>query len=475
MPANRTVAVLAMIATLACPLATALEHGRDGRGGALVVPVWSTGVGTNAVDRSTDSLLTITNHADVPVAVKVRVIDLEGSEAASFNLYLDGGDAFAAALSDNGETAGQAQLRSRDESCVIPGLEASDDSGWKRLSLSGVGDGGTIEIIEMGRAAPGSGLALDNPDSRSDLQRWAGCEALTSRFDGAWQTNPADGLLPPVDGLSAGVQLLDVFAGTDVSFAATAIRGFSDIVQHTPPESEVPNLASAHTTDTDSGTTLSRVCTRSECRDFEWDHPIDAVASVLTTRTLFGEVTINPGIGASTEMVLSHPLARFNMNSGAGATAQPRLWLHDRDGVSVVPAGVPALSPPPPKGTPVGLPVAGPGETLQVIPFSAETGSGISPLGGSALLGLPVAATFSLAGTGAVAARAEVEFMQTQEQMLVSRNGYRFEGLPVIGFVVRQFANGRLEFPADSGRYVLSNYRASEPLSRRRVVRRPIL
>ncbi|MEX0916123.1 MAG: hypothetical protein WDZ60_09530, partial [Wenzhouxiangellaceae bacterium] len=430
------------------------------------------GVGTNAIDESTDSLLTLTNHANVPVAVKVRVIELQGAEAASFNIYLGGGDAFAAALSVDADDPGQAELLTRDGSCVIPGLEAFEGSDLQRLTLSGIAEGGIIEIIEMGRAAPDSGLVRHSEDPRSDLDQWIDCATLTARFDGAWQTDPADGLLPPSGNLSADVQLLDVFAGADASFAATAIGGFSDIVQHTPPGAEAPSLATAHATDTDSGTTMSRVCTRSSCRDFEWDHPIDAVASVLTTRALFGEVVVNPGIGAATELVITHPLARFNVDSGSGATAEPRLWLHDRDGAPVVPAGAPPLSPPPPKGTPVALPPAGPGETLQVFPFSAEQGGGFSPSGGSALLGLPVAEAFSLDGTGAVAARAEIEFVQTAEKMLVSRGGYVFEGLPVIGFIVRQFANGTLEFPADSGQRVLANYRASELMSRRRAVRR---
>jgi len=471
----RNLVAWAAIAALSGPLAAepAVELSRTGHGGALVVPIWSVGGGENPADGSTHTLLSLTNHANAPVAVKLRVIGRFGEQAGSFNVYLDAWAGFTAALSA-GAGDGQAALLTRDGSCLVPDFEPADDSGLKRLVLPGTADGGVIEIIEMGRAAPDSGLTQENGIRMSDLVRWIDCGLLTSRFDGPWQVDPADGLLPPLGALSADVQLLDVEAGADASFAAVAIAGFSDVVQHTPPDAPTPNLSTAHTPGTGSGTTSSRVCTRIDCRDYEWDRPIDALASVLTTRSLFGEAVVNPGIGAATEMVLSHPLARYD--AGTGSLADPVLWLHDRDGAAVSPVvETPELSPPPPKGDPLALPAAGPAETYQVVSFSAAPGGGLASPGVSALLRLPVTASVSLAGTGVVAVRAEVEFFQSFEQKLVSRDGSVFEGLPVIGLIVRQFANGTLEYPPGSGQQVLSNYRGPEPMSRRRAVRPPFV
>lgn len=462
----------------------AVEIRGSGTGGALIVPLWSIGVGANSADGSTDTLFTLTNHANQPTAVKVRIIGQSGAEVAAFNIYLDGWDSFAAALFADAQTDGQGTLITRDASCLIPGFDADadNDSDPRRLRLAGMDVGGYIEVIDMGQADPESGLTRPGESPSNNPIRWLDCETLQSRFEDGWQVNPAAGLLPPAEALSARVQLIDVAAGANAAFAAIAISGFSDIVQHSPPDAATPNLATAHTADTDAGTTVSRLCMPDECREFEWDRPIDAVASVLTTLYLKGDINAKSTIGAESEMVLISPLARYADEYPPAAVAAPMLSLRTRDGDLIWLPGstptrtvrsansgfeTPRLSPPLPRPSPVSLPVMGAGDTVQVIPFAVGP-----PVDGdpppSRLLGMPVATSVALGGDEGFSARAEVWLRSPDDQRLVSRDGYVIGGLPLIGLIVRQFTNGTLIDPDSPGQPVLANYRGPERMSARR-------
>ncbi len=482
--------VLLMIAAL-IPFASAdgaVAYRGAGHGGALVVPLWSIGVGTNFAGRSTDTLLTLTNHANAPSAVKLRIIDAQGGEAAAFNVYLDGRDSFAGALFADPDAGGQGALVTRDGSCLIPEFAAGDDPGARRLPLSGSALGGYIEIIDMGRADPASGLTRESENSFSDVIRWIDCQELDARFETEWQSNPAAGLLPPAGALSAEAQLIDVFAGANATFAAVALSGFSDIVQHTAPGATMPNLASAHTADTGAGTTVSRVCLPDACRDYEWDRPIDAVASVLTVRRLRGDINVKPGINADSEMVLISPLARYAADNPPAVTGETELVVHARDGEPVwlsesdvsrpgsnrqtltSTGDKPRASPAPPRPTPILLSSTDIGEPIQTILFSAEPVV-VDDSTTSGLLGLPVSVAVTLDESFAV--RAEVSLYQDRERRLISRSGHEFVGLPVIGLVVRQFTNGTLLDPDLAGERVLANYRGPERMSSERTIRLP--
>jgi len=445
----------------------AVEIRGSGAGGALIVPLWSIGVGASFADGAADTLLTLTNHANQPTAVKVRIIGQSGSETAAFNLYLDGWDSFAAALFADSDAGGQGTLITRDESCLVPEFEADDESDLRRLPLAGTDVGGYIEVVEMGRADPESGLTRPS-ESPSNLPiRWLDCETLRSRFGNEWQVDPAAGLLPPAEQLSARLQLIAVGTGANAAFDAVAISGFSDIVQHSPPDATTPNLATAHTADTDSGVTVSRLCQPEGCREYEWDRPIDAVASVLTADSLRGDVNIKPSIGADSEMILISPLARYSAEYPPAATAEASIVPRDREGQAIDPVVIPVFPATSPAPHPWVLPAIGVDQTVQLFSFAEMSADPAFPQI-SRLVGIGVAAGVTL--EDGFSARVEIGFLQGLEQQLVSRDGYRFPGLPVIGLIVRQFTNGTLTDADAPGPRVLGNYRGPERMTSTRQI-----
>lgn len=435
-------------------LAGPLELSPDQQGDALIVPVWTAASGN-------DTLITVRNNSEWAVAVKVRVIDRYGREFAVFNLYLNDDDAWTGALTASGNGS---VLLTSDGSCRLTAEEPPSDV----VILPPPGPRfGYLEIVEMAR------LPQDGSLGASLITRWPDCDALAERFEtGEWATDPAAGLVPPARSrgrISAGVQIIDVAEGGMISVPATALEGFSDIVQHTPPESPVPNLSTAHGADTDSGLTESRVCAGAECRILGWAQPVEAVASVLLTGSLRGDVVLNPAIGGLTELVVTRPLKRYEASEeeGFAIEAEPGFVLFDREGAFVESQTQSVLlsPPPPPKATPISIPGFEPWHSVGMVSFEPLG----SDVGGfrSAILGMFLVGSFSTEGTGFVSGHARIGFRQSSAQQLTSLEGVSLRGEAAIGISVQQFTNGALEPDPATQVSVLSNYRTAETMTRR--------
>lgn len=442
-------------AAFLCQAATAgpVELSADHQGQALIVPVWTASAGN-------DTLITVRNNSEWAVAVKVRVIYRHGGEFAVFNVYLNDDDSWTGALTATEAGTG---VVTRDGSCLLSSQELPDTSPGIVIGPSRP-QSGYIELVEMARL---------RQDFQGVINRWPDCEALSERFaTGDWATDPAAGLIPPARNLgriSARVQIIDVADGGMISVPATALDGFTDIVQHTPPDSPVPNLSTAHGEGTDSGMTESRVCTASECRILAWAQPVEAVASVLLTSSLRGDVVLNPSIGGSTELVVTRPLKRYEASDGTGFTieTEPGFALFDREGAFIESQvqTVQLTPPPPPKTTPIELPDLQNGAPVAVVSFDESATAGSVFL--SPILGLFRNSAFSTAGTGFISGHAEIVFRQSLEQRLTSLEGISLRGEAAIGIAVQQFTNGTLVPDPATQTSVLSNYRAVEPMTRR--------
>lgn len=429
-------------------MAGPVELSADDQGQALIVPLWT-------VEAGNDTLISLRNNSTIPVAVKVRIIDGEGFELRAFNLYLNDDDSWAGALT---ATELGAALISRDESCVLPVLEA-DASGLTQIDLPVLARrSGYIEIVEMGVGGPSAIAGAPPP-------RWDSCQDLAERFDsGDWATDPASGIEPPWGLLSTSVKIIDVADGGMISVPPTTLDGFSDIVQHTPPDSPVPNLSTAHGEGTGSDSTESRVCRPAWCLVLTWERPVDAVASLLATRALRGDVVVNPAIGALTELVVTRPLKRYESPDGFALESQARFALFDREGrfVESRVQTVQLSPPPPPKATPIDLPALDADDAVVSVSFDQPVGDGQGFE--SPLLGLP-GASLSLDGTGFISGHASILFNQSLEQRLTSLEGQPVPGEAAIGVVVLQVTNGTLAPDPATQTSVLSNYRAAESMT----------
>jgi len=423
-----------------CASAQAVHLSDTGRGGALIVPYW-TAAGGN------DTLLTVRNHGDGATAAKFRLMDAAGVEIGAWNIYLDGGATYTLSMSKN---SGQLLiLDDLETACVAPLATAF---GGTVPTMPRASESGYIEIIEMGRAADDSGTEAAG--------EWPACDQVNDRlFYGDWRDDPNTGILPPGGTLGATASLIHVEAGGMVAIDATALAGFSDIAQHTAPESEVPNLSTPHDSGAESGKTRSRICTETECRTDAWDLPVEAVAAVLMAKVIEADVVINPAIGALAELVIVKPLEPY-----WSTFSESKLYLRRRDGTPV--AGT-ALQVCPAVGT------CNPERSAPWFRIDSQSAVAVVSLNASPseirmdqlspILSAPIFPSFSLADLDFISGIASVFFEQWQYIYGVRPSACNDEvcifGEPVIGFVIQQFTNGTL-IDADGSR-IRANYRTA--------------
>ena len=432
--------------------AQAVHLGESGQGDALILPYWTTQGGN-------DTLLTLRNSHDAPVAIKVRVLGADGVELHAFNLYLDARVTWAAGFAHFDDAP---RLFSRDpsSSCTLPILAQEAPFGTPQFELSA--GHGYLEIIEMGVAEPGVVT-----DDRGD---WQSCFDLEQRLQsGAWLDTPNAGMLPPAGRIGATAQIIDVADGGMTTFDAVALAGFSDVAQHSGPDILVPNLASAHDAGTPGGATTSQVCLPEGCRTDEWAHPVEAVAAVLTVASLEADFNIRSAIGAQAELVIVRPLQRYEdaLDGDFRVDAEPTLTFFDRSGRMAADecTGGPA---PPTRPPPPPLRFVLPRDSVvDVVSFNdpaddANSGPWITPI-----LGASIETRFSLEVSEVTAGFGLVAFENHPGDKLVSGNGDAFIGEAALGIAIQQFSNGAVMVDGDA---VLSNYRGAQQPARRRVV-----
>jgi len=431
-------------------MAGPVQLSHDNQGGALIAPLWT-------VDAGNDTLITVRNNSANPAAIKVRLIGGDGFELLAFNLYLNDDDSWAGALT---ATDAGAALLFRDESCVLPVIDTAA-SGLAQIDLPlSERRSGYIEIFEMG--------THDGPRvAGAPLPPWPSCADLAERFEaGDWAMDPATDMSAPQGRISTAVQIIDVADGGMISVPALAIDGFSDIAQHSAPDSAVPNLSTAHGEGTQFNATESRRCGSAGCQILTWARPIEAVASILAKPALRGDVSVNPAIGALAELVVTRPLKRYGAQDGFALGSEAGFALLDREGrfVESRVQTVQLSPPPPPKATPIALPALATDDAVVAVSFGQTDQS---PFGvDSPLMGLP-GDSISLDGTEFVAGHGVILFDQTFEQRLTSLEDQQVRGEAAIGVVVLQISNGTLVPDPTTQASVLSNYRAAETMTPR--------
>ena len=479
-----TVAIAATLGVTAAP-ADAVVLNPRGTGQVLIYPYYTVN------DQQT--LVSVINTTAHGKALKVRFREAyDGRDVANFNIYLGPYDSWVGAVFDTGSNSiGAAAIATNDNSCMVPAFPlASGSSTLHALTFSntnysqgaygtptGNDNGpqvlertreGFLEMIEMGEVvdqASGSQKTLEAISGVDGTPPACGQVRNAWAVGGYWNSN-ADAttdLLPPAGGLYGAAGIVDVALGTLYAYDATAIDGFSDVVQHSTPGDSKPNLSTAITDSAHDiatayvpiGNTMIKADYTASTRG------IDAVSAVLMVDRIYNEFDVEPGLGAATDWVVTFPTKQFYVDPAViGANAQSAVRPFetpfdessclgvdrkqvDRDGFA---PSLVSNGPPPFTG----------GDYIcheaAVITFgtalpdtsSKALGSRIPDLRDLSYLSLPV---------GNLA----LEFVDAQEQMRPAASGAAFNGLPAIGFAAINYINANVT-PG-----VLSNYSAVYP------------
>jgi hypothetical protein len=436
------------IAALGSSVQAQVHRSPNGVGGALILPYWTTSVGN-------DSLISIRNDSEQASAIKLLWLDEQGGLVLSANLYLNARSIWAGAATN--EIDSQMVHTVQPNACLLPLAlnEESEFGPWWRAFPLGA-PRGSMEVIEMASAAVDSPLAPEG--------QWIDCDALAERWgDGPWAADSTAGLLPPAGQLSANNNLINVALGGMNTIEATALQGFSDIVQHTAPQDPTPNLSGAVDSTRADGRLESLACSAQGCRLDLWSSPIEAVAAVLTATELTVDYNVNPGVGAEFDWIIHRPLERYEgLVQDFSIGSSPQLSRYDRRGE--------VFRTPPPITLPV--PIGLPPETSN-FPFpenrvlqSVTIGSFINECGeelctgSTPILGHPAELFgFSSDVTADLLQWREGSLrmdLGSHDSPLESNAGVLFLGEPVISVGFQQFTNGA--FPGG----VLANYRGTE-------------
>jgi hypothetical protein len=480
-------AVLAGLGAAGSAEAVYLSPNQTGQ--VLVYPYYTV---QSAGGNSWNTYLSVVNTTSSAKAVKVRILEGKtSSEVLDFNLFLSANDVWTAALIPADATAtSSGRLITADNSCTSPGpigLTGADFrnyqyvAGLRGVALPGTGldrtREGYVEIIEMGTLL---GTTAANVTHNS-----AGVPANCSAVRGASFVPPAGEITSPSGGLMGTGTLINVNNGQDAGYKADALEAFSSVVQYTVPTSITPQLGNASPAvslvinagglDVNGGSmratayltdftgTLSGVSGGSR-----------AVASVFMHSAVMNEYVLDSGTGSNTDWVITQPLKNLFVSdvtaatpytavlTSGGACETVSFTYFNREEATAV-AGGGDFSPIPPGGPASSL--CWESNVLSIRNGQAHmpTGTPSAILGsanttavtvrsdfqnGWAILNFTGANANSPAGmAGALATSQRVVLDQVSPILAAPATfagSVTFFGLPVTGFMIRNFRNGQL-------------------------------
>ncbi len=459
-----------------------------GTGQALIYPYYTV--------NHQQTLVSVINTTAHGKALKVRFREAyDGRDVANFNVYLGPYDSWVGAIFDTSDDGtGAAAIATNDNSCTVAAFPLAPVPGTLHaLSFSnanysqgvyGTPTGtdraslglartreGFFEIIEMGEVvdqASGSPKTLEAITPVNGMP--PGCAQVRDAWapSGYWTTNAATDLLPPAGGLYGAAGIVDVAQGTLYAYDATAIVGFSDVIQHSGPDNPKPNLATAITDSAhDIATAYVPIGNTMIKADYTASTAgVDAVSAVLMADTLYNEFDVESGVGAATDWVVTLPTKHFYVDPGlVEAAVQPfeerfeqsscheiTMATHDREGAMNPDGGSCDLCP---VNTNNYLCYESNILTFNMLP--AEEGP--SKALGSKLvtLSVPDAVEFNSNYDLPSAGNLALSFQRSVQRLRPSINGVLFIGMPATGFAATNYIN------ANVTQGVLSNYSAAYP------------
>lgn len=309
-------------------VANAVNLNPGGLGQVLIYPYYTVNGGNSTV-------ITVVNTTDSVKAVKVRFVEaLNSAEVYDFNLYLSPYDVWATNVVADGDTG--ARLVTTDTSCTVPNVLPGSFLQWEYAvntpdALAGLGEArvrqGHLEIIEMGNIDDSTPYGASLAAAATHINGVPGdCSDLEWEWtSGAWAgVNPANAYMsPPSGGLFGGATIVSAEYGRTLSYNADAIDGFftdTTTTLHYNPGTVFPHLGMA---DDGSGGATARIFMGGNFYSIDYAAGIDAVSAVLTSRYIYNEYSLNAGLDAASEWVITFPTKRAYVHkfSAPAATA----------------------------------------------------------------------------------------------------------------------------------------------------------
>jgi hypothetical protein len=268
--------------------------------------------------------------------------------------------------------------------------------------------------------------------------------------------------------------LINVNEGTDFSYDATALDGWSTQPNWSAPGSTLPQLANAvpAVSVVIDNTTLGGRAVRTA-----WASGRDAVTAVMMRSHVYNEYSVEPGIKSNTDWVLTMPTKRFYVSTGAGNAVRPfqsnfgskgscdtiSLTYYDRE--EQTPGAIIDFSPSTPDSRSLCW-------EANVMTFSGNSGSATVShvLQSTNVANVGLNATwingwadlsFPQDGGGVIGAHTlpaptgATTIIDINGGSVVAGQNATYFGLPIVGFAVESFTNGAIPVGTST---VLSNY-----------------
>ena len=467
----------------------------NGTGQSLVYPYYTV---QTASGSAYNTLLSIVNTTSRGKAVKVRILEGKtSSEVLDFNLFLSANDVWTAAIIPSSNGVGGAIITA-DNSCISPAaLTTAQDfrnfqyaSGVGGASLPGVGldrtREGYVEMLEMGTIVAGSALSTAITHNSAGVPpNCAGVQSIVF-------TPAATDLTTPTGGMFGTGTLLNLTIGQAAGYKADALESWSNIVQYTGPGVTTPTLGNANppislvvNAGSLDATGASMQATAYLSAFVTGGGPtagVKAVASVYMHQTVMNEYVLDAGSRSQTDWVITQPLkSAFVSNttalspysnvltaSGACETINFTYFNREERQAATSPGD---FSPTPPGATPSSLcwevnvlslrnnpTVTGQptGTTSGLLGSVNTTGvalgtNALFPNGWAALDFVGVNATSVGLGTTAATQRVQLNQGVLVPAATITAGAVTFFGLPVTGFMVRNFANAAVSCTGVTG------------------------
>lgn len=330
-----------------CVPAHAVNINPQGRGQVLLYPYYT-------VNSGQDTSLSVSNPTVYAQVAHVRFLEgRAGRPALDLDVHLTAYDAWSATISQVSD-AGGARLTTADASCTRPVIPATG------LAFTASGYDGS------------GALAADSGPHDLTRTREGFVEVIESAAvefaEGGTVLTPFPFEIPPIDcatifssivghigviggGLTGSAAIIKVADGIYYPYLPTVIDNFTTIPLYTETMSLLqPSLQQANSDTGAGGHLVANVFGENASfgtlvtpNALEFDTGIDAVSAVLMADSLQNDYLIEPGLGASTDWVLTFPTRRFyqdpiypgyneGANSGVGLFERSDAAFYDTEG-----------------------------------------------------------------------------------------------------------------------------------------------
>ena len=313
--------------------ASAVRLDPDGTGQVLIYPYYTTRGGNQTV-------FSITNHSDRHKALRVVLAEARnGRSALELNVYLAPHDSWSSTLFYFND-ANPAALATGDDSCTYPdadrfdgvlaggrpyqSLRMNDFIGSREDAGPSVKDRlreGFIKVFEMGTLVPNTPPALAITPKPSGVP--ANCAEIGNGWATYWRSNSTTHMTNPTGGLSGEAYVLNVEAGTVMSYQATALADFrsdpadvpagsrASVVLHRSAEDRVDFDKELSDPASQMAEAVIDLPNRRLNLQYAAERAVDAVSAVLSADAVNVSYFSDHTVGATTDWVINFPTRSF--------------------------------------------------------------------------------------------------------------------------------------------------------------------